>query len=102
MKKKFLGLIAVAVLALGLGACGGGTSSSQSTSSESQISITKRYTVAFEVDGERYQTCMVKEGETITDEVRDPSKENYEFVGWFENDTQVDSTNVCFFSIRII
>ena len=90
MKKKFLGLIAVAVLALGLGACGGGTSSSQSTSSESQTSITKRYTVAFEVDGERYQTCMVKEGETITDEVRDPSKENYEFVGWFENDTQVD------------
>ena len=91
MKKKFLGLAALMIFALGLTACGdgGGTSSSENSQSQN-ITIAKTFTVAFEVDGERYQTCRVKEGKTITDTVRDPQKSGFTFDGWFEENTKVD------------
>ncbi|MGM9813337.1 MAG: InlB B-repeat-containing protein [Candidatus Enteromonas sp.] len=57
--------------------------------STSSTPISKRYTVAFEVDGERYKTLSVKEGETITETVADPKKEGYDFDGWYEGDNPV-------------
>lgn len=66
MKKKILALIGAAVLTLGAGSCSSNTpSDSSSSNSGSGTTIVQRYIVAFEVDGERYKTVAVKEGETM-------------------------------------
>ena len=67
MKKKTLGLVALLAMSLTLGACGPSTGPSTPTESSPTTSErVTRYTVAFEVDGERYRTESVKEGEKIT------------------------------------
>ena len=40
----------------------------------------KEYTVTLKVDGEIYETCVVKEEEKLT--LPTPSKDGYTFVGW--------------------
>lgn len=91
MKKKLFGLMFLAAFALTVGACAPSTPSSSSEETSSSERVT-RYTVAFNVDGERHYTAMVKEGEKITDTVPNPSKENYRFLGWYEEGTLVDLT----------
>ena len=91
MKKKTLGLVALLAMSLTLGACA--PSSGPSTPTESTPTTTQRvtrYTVAFEVDGERYRTESVKEGERITANIPNPSKEGFKFIGWFEDGVLVD------------
>ena len=90
MKKKLLSLLILPLFALTLGACkDAGKESVQPVSPASNV-ITKSYTVAFEVDGERFRTCRVKEGEKITESIPNPSKEGYRFVGWYNGDTLID------------
>ncbi len=102
MKKKILVVAGATLLTLGLASCGGETPSSSDTTPSSSTPIAKRYRVAFEVDGERWQTLSVKEGETITDKVNKPSKEGYDFLGWYlgddliELETYVVTKNVTF------
>lgn len=92
MKKRLLPLIGVAFFALTLGitGCNNGQKSGTDESGTSQVTpIAKTYTVAFEVDGARYKTMKVKEGEKITETVGNPTKEGYNFVGWYEGTTLV-------------
>ena len=91
MKKKILTLMIVGLLALTITSCGGGNSNSSIPSSQ-PTSLAQRFTVAFEVDGERYKTASVKEGEVIQEEIPNPSKEDegYRFVGWYLGDTLID------------
>lgn len=95
MKKKLMtALLGVALFALTLGACGGKTSNStKDSSSDSSTVITKKYTVAFEVDGVRYKTLKVEEGTTINETIQDPEKDGYSFVGWTLNNELVDLSN---------
>ena len=91
MKKKTLGLVALLAMSLTLGACGPSTGPSTPTESSPTTSErVTRYTVAFEVDGERYRTESVKEGEKITAVIPNPSKEGWKFIGWFEDGVLVD------------
>ena len=90
MKKNLLVLFGISLFALTLGACTnsrGNTSSSQPDSGE----VKQSYTVAFEVDGARYKTLRVKDGEKVNKaDVPDPAKEGFTFVGWLEGTTLVD------------
>lgn len=88
-KSKMLGLIGLSLAVLMVGACNNSSSQESKSSSGSQTIVT-RYTVAFEVDGERYLTLKVKEGEKITDTVTDPVKEGFVFVGWYLGEEKVD------------
>lgn len=94
MKKKFLNLMFLSGLVLALGACGptGDPSSTpiDGSSEPGSSEPAEVYTVGFNVDGERYYTAMVEEGQTITDTVPDPYKEGHEFTGWYEGSTLVD------------
>ena len=85
--KKFLAIFMVALLVLSVAACknSGKTSDTDSTTT----SVKPSYTVAFEVDGERYKTLKVTEGEKITAEVTDPVKDGYTFDGWALNGEKV-------------
>lgn len=89
MKKKLLSLLGISLFALTLGACQRNTPAGPSDSS-SVTPVRQTYTVAFEVDGARYKTLKVRDGETITEEVPDPAKEGFNFVGWYEGTTLVD------------
>lgn len=90
MKRKILCLLGAAFMVLSLGACNPSNSGSTDSGSESSEPAKQTFTVAFEVDGVRYKTLKVKEGEKITDEVPDPTKDGFEFVGWYEGQTKVD------------
>ena len=90
MKRKILCLLGAAFMVLSLGACSPSNSSSTDSGNESSEPAKQTFTVAFEVDGVRYKTLKVKEGEKITDEVPDPTKDGFEFVGWYEGQTKVD------------
>lgn len=90
MKKKLLCLLGVSLLAIGLGACGNkGGEGGEGGNTPVQPTTTK-YTVAFEVDGERRATLKVDEGQTITSTISNPTKDGYVFVGWYEGETLVD------------
>ena len=90
MKKKLLCLLGVSLLAIGLGACGNkGSEGGEGGNTPVQPTTTK-YTVAFEVDGERRATLKVDEGQTITSTISNPTKDGYVFVGWYEGETLVD------------
>ena len=90
MKKKFLPLFGILCfsLMLGVSACGNRTNPSNSGGDTQPIQ--KTYTVAFEVDGTRYKTLKVKDGEKITEEVANPTKEGFRFTGWYEGTELVD------------
>lgn len=86
--KKFLAIIIVALMAFSIAACGGNADNggnNQSSGGNSSTPNVKSYTVAFEVDGERYKTLKVNDGEKITAEVTDPTKEGHSFTGWALN-----------------
>ena len=79
----FVCIMATVLLVLTLLACG---ASAPETPESESAAATKpaatNYTVAFNVDGERYKTLKVAEGSVITATVDDPSKEGYSFAGW--------------------
>ena len=87
MKKKLLSLLGVACFSLILGVVGCNKKTTP-TNPSSQVATT--YTVAFDVDGTRYKTLKVKDGEKITETVANPSKDGYIFTGWYEDTTLVD------------
>ena len=80
--KKFLALLMVALLAISLVACKSSGDKTSSSNGNSTGPAVKSYTVAFEVDGERYKTLKVNDGEKITTTVADPTKEGHSFTGW--------------------
>ena len=84
-----LGLIGLSLAVLMVGACANNNNNDNKSNSGSQQVVT-RYTVAFEVDGVRYQTLKVKAGEKITDTIPDPYKEGFNFVGWYLGEEKVD------------
>ena len=96
MKRTPLLLLSASILALGLTACGNAPASSSqapssSTPSSSSSKIAVTYTVAFEVNGERYLTAKVKEGQKIDVTVTDPTApEGKKFDGWFSGDLKID------------
>ena len=92
MKKKLLGLLGVSLAALVLGACTNNQQAqSQGSQQQTQLSANAQtFTVAFEVDGTRFATSKVKEGQKITDEIGTPQKEGFDFAGWYDGDTKID------------
>jgi len=92
MKKKLLGLLGVSLAALVLGACTNNKpAQSQGSQQQTQSSANAQtFTVAFEVDGTRFATSKVKEGQKITDEIGTPQKEGFDFAGWYDGDTKID------------
>ena len=94
MKKKFLLLLGAMCFALMLGVTGCNTQNKNTNTEDAGSSqttpITKTYTVAFEVEGVRYKTFKIKEGEKVTATVANPTKEGYKFVGWYEGTTLID------------
>ncbi len=88
MKKKLLPLVGAMLLALTIGACtakGSNTNPDDGGGSE----VVTKYTITFYVEGERYATKKVEEGQHITG-VTNPTKEGYKFVCWLEGETPVD------------
>ena len=88
MKKKLLPLVGAMLLALTIGACTAKGSSTNPDDGGGSEVVTK-YTITFYVDGERYATKKVDEGQHITG-VTNPTKEGYKFVCWLEDETPVD------------
>ena len=87
MKKRVLMLLGAAVMALSLGAC---KDKKKSEEPEQQQTVQQTFTVAFEVDGTRVATARVKDGEKVTQQIDDPVKTGYVFIGWYEGETKVD------------
>ena len=91
MKKKLLRLVAATLLAFTLGACGAQGSSGSGGDSGGGSELVTYYNIAFNVNGQRYATARVKNGEKITQTITNPvAPDGYRFVGWFEGDTQID------------
>jgi len=91
MKKKLLRFVAASLLALTLGACGTQGGSQGGGGEGGGGETITYYNIAFNVDGTRYATARVKEGEKITQTITNPvAPDGYRFVGWFEGDTQID------------
>lgn len=88
MKKKLLPLVGAILLALTIGACTPKESPTNPDDGGSSEVITK-HTITFYVDGERYATKKVEEGQHIPS-VANPTKEGYKFVCWLEGETPVD------------
>lgn len=90
MKKKFLPLLGTLCFSLMLGVSACQRSANPSESSGDTQPIQKTWTVAFEVEGARYKTLKVKDGEKITETVANPTKEGFLFTGWYEGTELVD------------
>ena len=90
MKKKLLCLLGVSLLAIGLGACGNKGGEGGEGGNTPVQPAKQTFTVGFEVDGTRVATARVKDGEKVTDEIADPIKTGYVFLGWYEGDNLVD------------
>ena len=91
MKKKLLRFVAASLLALTLGACGAQGGSQGGGGGDGGGEVTTYYNIAFNVNGQRYATARVKEGEKITQTITNPvAQDGFRFVGWFEGNTQVD------------
>ncbi len=88
MKKKLFKVLGLSLLAFSMAACGAPKDKGGNDDNTPAQTIT--YTVAFEVDGTRVATSRVKQGEKVTDNIADPVKAGYTFVGWYEGDTLVD------------
>ena len=74
----------------GLSACLPANPPSSVPSNEQSSSIVvNSYLVSFYVDGVLYRTAQVKEGETVTNIIDNPTKEGYDFSGWkLEDNTE--------------
>lgn len=90
MKKKMLALLSLPIIAMALGGCGNKNNSGSGDNTGTTTPVAKRYTVAFDVDGVRYKTLKVKEGEKITETVVNPTKEGWKFDCWMEGTTKID------------
>ena len=103
MKKKLLCLLGIAAMALSLGACGS-KKGGEGGGDDTPVTPAKQtFTVSFEVDGSRYATARVKDGEKITDEIETPSKVGYSFIGWYEGETLIDlSTYVVTHNVTLV
>ena len=83
MKKRFLPIFIAGFLScLTLASCHS-VNLYEYTENESYAN---HYLVSFYVDDTLYTTAQVKEGETISVTISDPSKENYSFDGWVLED----------------
>ena len=81
MKKRRIPLVFCSLMLIGgLSACSP-TNSPSSVPSDGQGSsiVVNSYLVSFLVDGELYKTAQVKEGETVTNIIDNPTKEGYDF-----------------------
>lgn len=93
--KKLLLLFLVAFLFLGFVGCGKGNEDEKEPDkpddpSQGEVIEKETFTVIFESEGTRHATVKVKDGEKITAEVNNPSKDGYSFVGWFKGEEKVD------------
>ena len=87
IKKLFLGLM-LALLTLVFTGC---TFTDKPAEEEPE---TTTHTVVFLVDGERYKTLKVEDGQKITTTVDDPHKVDHEFLGWKLEGEIVDISTV--------
>lgn len=91
MKKKLLRFVAASLLALTLGACGAQGGSQGGGGGDGGGEVITYYNIAFNVNGQRYATARVKDGEKITQTITNPvAPDGFRFIGWFEGNTQVD------------
>ena len=90
MKKKLLSLLGISLFALTLGACNTKKGDEPGKQSESGEPVKQTFTVAFEVDGERYETLRVRDGEHPVPSKPNPTKEGFKFVGWLDGTELVD------------
>ena len=90
MKKKFLSLLGIACFSLIIGVSGCTNKTNPSDGGGDVEPAKTTYTIAFEVDGARYQTLKIKDGEHITQTIANPTKEGYVFSGWYEGSELID------------
>lgn len=91
MKKRRIPLVFCSLMLIGgLSACSPANPPSSVPSNEQSSSIVvNSYLVSFYVDGVLYKTAQVKEGETVTNIIDNPTKEGYDFSGWkLEDNTE--------------
>ncbi|MDY2575105.1 MAG: InlB B-repeat-containing protein, partial [Bacilli bacterium] len=92
MKKRRIPLVICSLLLLfgGLTACSPNeVPSSIPSDGQGSSIVVNSYLVSFLVDGELYKTAQVKEGETVTNIIDNPTKEGYDFSGWkLEDNTE--------------
>lgn len=87
--KKILTLVLMFMLTLLVVSCG-----EEDTPQPEPQPIEKiTYTVAFNVDGKRYKSLKVEENNKITEEVADPAKEGFSFLGWYLGEEKIDVPN---------
>ncbi len=106
MKKRRIPLVICSLLLVGgLTACSPNEVPSSIPSDDQSSSIVvNSYLVSFLVDGELYKTAQVKEGETVTNIIDNPTKEGYEFAGWkLEDNTEFNlETTVVTSNLNVI
>ena len=91
MKKRRIPLVICSLLLFGgLTACSPNeVPSSIPSDGQGSSIVVNSYLVSFLVDGELYKTALVKEGETVTNIIDNPTKEGYDFSGWkLEDNTE--------------
>lgn len=89
--KKILLLVLVSIFAFVMIGCGNKDPKPDPEPDPTPVEPAKEtFTVIFNVDGVRHATAKVKEGEKITSEISNPSKEGYTFNGWYEGETLID------------
>ena len=91
--KKILLLVLVSVFAFVMIGCGKEKPTDNPTPEDptpTEEPVKQTFTVIFNVDGVRFATAKVKDGEKVTSEIATPSKEGYSFLGWYEGETKVD------------
>ena len=91
MKKRRIPLVFCSLMLIGgLSACLPANPPSSVPSNEQSSSIVvNSYLVSFYVDGVLYRTAQVREGETVTNSIDNPTKEGYDFSGWkLEDNTE--------------
>ena len=91
MKKRRIPLVICSLLLFGgLTACSPNeVPSSIPSDGQGSSIVVNSYLVSFLVDGELYKTAQVKEGETVTNIIDNPTKEGYDFSGWkLEDNTE--------------
>ena len=88
IRKILLSLVLVLVMVFALAACSSANEEGGNEQGGSEEKAT--FTVVFDVEGERFATKKVKEGDKLTAPETDPVKEGYSFDGWTLNNEVVD------------